>query len=426
MEHTIATDPKEIRYIRKRRYRAFLESLCFYMCRIFSIQKNLISVCTFEGKGGFGCNPKPLVEELHRQNPQFQFVWFVNDMTKEFPDYIRKVPNTLWSRAYWLSKSKVWIDNYRKSYGTKKRKGQYYLNVNHYTIAIKCTGLFRGKGFSEMAYLVSKNDSDMIDDLVIDSNWCEQCFDKALVYEGNYLKTGAPRCDVLYGDRSDAKSRFRKKHHISEDTKVVLFAPTFREGAKDGKRFVFSEIWTIDFQRLLDNLQKKFGGKWYLCVRVHPQLAPTFQEYKNPEIQDRIIDESQADDMYEILAGMDAYISDYSSACFEAGFAHIPVFLYADDIQKYAKDRGALMWNIATDPRERIGNNKVMTPNFDVKLPFTLASNNEELGKDIMEFDQIKYDKVLDEFHKKIGLVFEGNASKKIAKTIVDHCKGDN
>lgn len=418
MEHIAATDPKEMKYIRKRKRQAFRESLCFYACRIFPVRRNLISVCTFEGKGGFGCNPKPLVEELHRQNPKLQFVWFVNDMTKEFPDYIRKVPNTLWSRAYWLSRSKVWIDNYRKPYGTKKRKGQYYLNVNHYTIGIKCTGLWRGEGFSPMAYLVSKNDSDMIDDLVIDSKWCEEISSKGLVYEGTYQKTGAPRCDVLYGDRSDAKSRFRKKHHIPEDAKVVLFAPTFREGAKDGKRFVFSEIWTIDFQRLLDNLQKKFGGKWYLCVRVHPQLAPTFQEYKNPEIQDRILDESQADDMYEILAGMDAYISDYSSACFEAGFAHIPVFLYADDIQKYAKDRGALMWNIATDPRERIGNNKIMTPNFDVKLPFSLASDNEELEKDIMEFDKAKYDKVLNEFHEKVGLVFNGRASENLANKI--------
>ena len=418
MEHIAATDPKEMKYIRKRKRQAFRESLCFYACRIFPVRRNLISVCTFEGKGGFGCNPKPLVEELHRQNPKLQFVWFVNDMTKAFPDYIRKVPNTLWSRAYWLSRSKVWIDNYRKPYGTKKRKGQYYLNVNHYTIGIKCTGLWRGEGFSPMAYLVSKNDSDMIDDLVIDSKWCEEISSKGLVYEGTYQKTGAPRCDVLYGDRSDAKSRFRKKHHIPEDAKVVLFAPTFREGAKDGKRFVFSEIWTIDFQRLLDNLQKKFGGTWYLCVRVHPQLAPTFQEYKNPEIQDRIIAESQADDMYEILAGMDAYISDYSSACFEAGFAHIPVFLYADDIQKYAKDRGALMWNIATDPRECIGNNKVMTPNFDVELPFSLASDNEELEKDIMEFDKAKYDKVLNEFHEKVGLVFNGRASENLANKI--------
>lgn len=156
MEHIAATDPKEMKYIRKRKRQAFRESLCFYACRIFQVRRNLISVCTFEGKGGFGCNPKPLVEELHRQNPQLRFVWFVNDMTKEFPDYIRKVPNTLWSRAYWLSRSKVWIDNYRKPYGTKKRKGQYYLNVNHYTIGIKCTGLWRGEGFSPMAYLVSK------------------------------------------------------------------------------------------------------------------------------------------------------------------------------------------------------------------------------------------------------------------------------
>lgn len=418
MEHVVATDPKEIRYIKKRRRMAFRESIKFYLCRLFPVQNNLISVCTFEGKGGFGCNAKPLVEELHRQHPDFRFVWFVNDMDKAFPDYVQKVPNTAWSRAYWLSRSKVWIDNYRKPYGTKKRKGQYYLNVNHYTIAIKCTGLLRGEGFSEMAYLVSKNDSDMIDGLVIDSTWCEQCFDKALVYEGNFLKTGAPRCDVLFGDRSFYQKKFRQKHNLPEDAKVVMFAPTFREGAKDGKRFVFSEIWSIDFKRLIKNLEKKFGGKWYLCVRVHPQLAPTFREYKNPDVQDRIIDESQADDMYEILAGMDAYITDYSSACFEAGFAHIPVFLYADDIQQYANDRGALMWNLATDPRDCIRNNKQITPSLDVKLPFPLASDNEQLEQDIMAFDQSVFDKKLDEFHEKMGLVFDGRASEKLTQII--------
>ena len=418
MEHAVATDPKEIRYIKKRRRMAFKESIKFYLCRIFPVKNNLISVCTFEGKGGFGCNAKPLVEELHRQYPDLRFVWFVNDMDKAFPPYVQKVPNTAWSRAYWLSRSKVWIDNYRKPYGTKKRKGQYYLNVNHYTIAIKCTGLLRGEGFSEMAYLVSKNDSDMIDGLVIDSTWCEQCFDKALVYEGNFLKTGAPRCDVLFGDRSFYQTKFRQKHNLPEDAKVVMFAPTFREGAKDGKRFVFSEIWSIDFKRLIKNLEKKFGGKWYLCVRVHPQLAPTFREYKNPDAQDRIIDESQADDMYEILAGMDAYITDYSSACFEAGFAHIPVFLYADDIQQYANDRGALMWNLATDSRDCIRNNKQITPSFDVELPFPLASDNEQLEQDIVTFERNAYDKKLNEFHEKIGLVFDGRASEKIVENI--------
>lgn len=422
-EHTIADNPKEIAYIKKRKRKAFRESLCFYLCRIFPVNEKLISVCTFEGKGGFGCNAKPVVEELHRRSPEYKFVWFVNDISKEFPDYIKKVPNTLWSRAYWLSRSKIWIDNYRKTYGTCKRRSQYYLNVNHYTMAIKCTGLYRGKGFSEMAYIVSKNDSDMVNDFVIDSKWCEEISPKALVYNGTYLKTGAPRCDVLYGDRTEQKQKFRQKHNLPSDCKVLMFAPTFREGAENGKRFVFSEIWSIDFEKLLEEMKTKFGGEWYLCVRVHPQLAPTFKEYKNPAIQGRLIDESQADDMYEILAGMDAYITDYSSACFEAAFAKMPVFLYADDVQKYAKDRGQLMWNLATDERNNIGNNKDIAPMFDVKLPFTLAYNNEHLFDDIRNFNKAEYEQKLDEFYAELGLVFDGKASARLAEVIEQKMK---
>lgn len=226
---------------------------------------------------------------------------------------------------------------------------------------------------------------------------------------------------MLYGDRTKYKDIFHKRHNLPDKAKVVMFAPTFREGAKNGVRSVYSEIWSIDFKRLIKDLETKFGGEWYVCVRVHPQLAPTFSEYKNPEIQNRLIDESQADDMYEILAGMDAYITDYSSACFEAGFAYIPVFIYADDIQKYARDRGALMWNIASDPRHNVENNKSFTPEFDVKFPFPIASDNEQLEEDIIEFNQDEYDERLDLFHEKMGLVFKGDASEKLAEAIMKH-----
>ncbi len=220
----------EKNYIRYRKLKAKAESLCFYICRIFPIDNKLISVCTFEGKGGFGCNPKYIVEELHRRNADYRFVWFVNKNAweKEFPDYIKKVSNTLWSRAYYLSRSKVWLDNYRKPLGTRKRRGQYYLNTNHFTIGIKCTGLNRGKGFSEMARLVCQNDSDMMDALITDSDWCEKTSPKGMLFDGPYLRTGAPRCDVLYGDRTRYKEQFRKNHNIPLDAKVVMYAPTFR------------------------------------------------------------------------------------------------------------------------------------------------------------------------------------------------------
>ncbi|MBE5845146.1 MAG: hypothetical protein E7302_13400 [Butyrivibrio sp.] len=411
----------EQNYIRYRKIKGFLNSLAFYTCRLFPIDKNLISLCTFEGKGGFGCNPKYIAEELHRRNPDYKFVWLVNDESweKEFPSYIKKVRNSsLWSRAYWLTRSKVWIDNYRKPLGTVKRKGQIYINVNHYTLGIKCTGLLRGDGFSKMAYIVSKNDSDMIDELVIDSKWCEECFDKALVYDGHMLKTGAPRCDVLYGDRTEQKLKFRKKHGIPDDGKVLMFAPTFREGAKDGVRSVYSEVWSIDFERLIKKLESKFGGDWYICVRVHPQLAPTFAEYKDEKLKGKIIDESQADDFYEILAGMDAYITDYSSAVFEAGFAKIPSFIYADDIDKYSNDRGSLYWNLATDPHDHVTNNKTAHPNMDLVFPFPIATNNDEMDELIDRFDAKSYEACLDEFHDKIGLVFDGRASEKLADKI--------
>lgn len=405
-------------YITKRKLQAALQSLCFYMCWVFPIKGNLISVCTFEGKGGFGCNPKYLVQELHKRNPDYKFVWLVDNINSKFPSYIKPKHNTTWSRAYWLSRSKIWIDNYRKPYGTIKRRNQYYINTNHYTLGIKCTGLLRGEGFSRMAYLVSKSDSDMIDGLVIDSKWCEQCFDKAMVYDGVMLKTGAPRCDALYGDRSERRKAFRQRHGLKADARIVMFAPTFREGAKDGKRYVFSEVWTIDFERLIAALEMRFGGEWYICVRVHPQLASTFATYHNEKVEKRLIDESQADDMYEILAAMDAYITDYSSAVFEAGFARIPAFIYADDVDEYSKARGNLFWELNGADRRHIVNNKEVLPDMDLILPFCLARNSAELEEDILAFDEHIYKEGMDTFQEKIELVFDGKASERLADII--------
>ncbi len=411
---------KEELYITYRKVKAALTSACFYFCRIFPIDNKLVSVCTFEGKGGFGCNPKYVVQKLHEIDETIKFVWFLNENAweKELPSYIKKVPNTTWSRAYWLGKSKVWIDNYRKPLGTVKRKGQYYVNTNHYTLSIKTLGLWRGTGFSKMAYLVSKNDSDMIDDLIIDSKFCELNSPKGLVYNGHCLKTGAPRCDVLYGDRTAKKREYRRRNNLPEDAKILLFAPTFREGAKDGKRFVYSEIWSIDFKRLIDNLEKRFGGTWYICFRVHPQLAAGFDDYDNPDIRGRVLNESQADDMYEIMAAMDAYMTDYSSACFEAGFTKMPVFIYADDIQQYEKDRGALYWNLTTDDKRNIHCNQDIFPGEEWVFPFPVATNNEELEENVLGFDSAAYEKRLESFHNDIGLVFDGKASERVAEEI--------
>lgn len=416
---------KESFYILYRKIVAYCNSALYILCSFLPIQKDKIAICTFEGRTGFGCNPRYIVEELHKRNDTYRFYWFVNDMDKIFPSYIRKVKNNAWNRARHLSTAKIWIDNYRKPYGTRKRKGQFYFQTWHGSIGFKSIGLWRGSAFSRMAYLVSKNDSDMIDYVTIDSEWCREMFPKGLVYEGEFLKTGAPRCDVLYGDRKKARIEFRKRFSLHEQDHVVMFAPTFREGKKDGVRQVFSEEWTIDFERMLRNLEKRFGGTWYLCIRVHPQLACQFQQdFKAAFLADRMMDVSQEDDLYEILAAMDAFITDYSSAAMDAGFTHMPVFIYADDIEQYVCDRGSSLWNFSSEFGAPVPNNKVMTPGIHTVLPYSVARNNEELEQNILSFDQETYHSGLLEFERAVGLVFDGQASRRVADKI-EKCIND-
>lgn len=409
---------KERNYIRYRRIKAYMNNLCFLICRMFPVKKNRISVCTFEGKGGFGCNPKYIVEELHKRNINYEIIWFVNDMQKEFPDYIKKVPNKLWSRAYWLSTSKIWIDNYRKPFGTTKRKHQYYFQTWHGTIGFKSTGLLRGKAFSKMAYLVSKNDSDMIDYVIIDSKWCEVMDARALVYNGKFLKTGTPRCDILYGDKTAIRKKFREKFGLSSIDNIVMFAPTFRERSDNGVRSVYSEEWSIDFERMILSFEKRFGGRWCLCLRVHPQLAEGVIQDHNSNSGIKIIDISKEDDMNASLAAMDALVTDYSSVAMDASFMRIPVFIYADDIEKYISDRGSMLWDFSGISEGIIKNNQEMIPGIDTELPYSVAQNNDELEKDILEFDEDKYEKQIDKFVKDVELIFDGNASMRVADNI--------
>lgn len=56
-----------------------------------------------------------------------------------------------------------------------------------------------------------------------------------------------------------------------------------------------------------------------------------------------------------------------------------------------------------------------------MKFPFPIASDNEQLEEDIIEFNQDEYDERLDLFHEKMGLVFKGDASEKLAEAIMKH-----
>lgn len=398
-------------YIKYRKLKAFSCSLMYYFCRIFPIQNRRITVVAYEGKGGFGCNPKYIVQELHKENDMIEIVWLVNDLNKNFPDYIKVKKNTLWNRAYYLSTSKVWIDNYRKPLGTKKRKGQYYINTWHGCVGFKPIGLWRGEKFSRIAYLVSKNDSDMIDRLIVSNDWSAEVFVRGMVYDGKILKLGQAREDVMSYDRTAVRVSVREKYNLPADSRIVLYAPTYRESGMKTNRQVYSEQTSIDISLLKKSLHDKFGGEWYVLEKLHPQLAAT-QKVSDPSV----IDVSKEDDTNWLIAASDAVVTDYSSVGFEAGAYGIPVFLYMDDIEEYMGDRGGLCFEIHDDGT--ITNNKQMAPDFDVEVPFAVIRNNEEMAEKIALFDIDSYLEKTEKMTEHLGWVKDGKASNRVSNLI--------
>ena len=393
---------KESKYIAKRRLDAFLLSSLFFFMRIFPIKKNKVVFSTFEGDGGFCCNPKFIAMELHKRMPGVKIVWLTRKSKNEFPNYAKVVNYSKFNIAYHLSTAKVWVDNYRKPYGTLKRKKQLYIQTWHASMGFKAVGLYRGDKFPKIARLISEWDSNLIDYIISNSEYCNQVYPKKLLYNGPTLMTGSPRVDCLINNKSELYYDIRKQYEIDNKIKLILFAPTFRGGNQSGKKQVVADYPSIDFNKLIEKLETKYNSRWNVLVRLHPQLSAKFQSMIPNNSDKRIIDVSQAPDISEILAACDMVITDYSSCAFDAMFGEIPVLLYSDDVNEYIENRGQFMWK-------------------GEELPFLLAETESELYNNINEFDMNTYISKSKDFMKQHGVVENGKASKEVTDTIVKY-----
>lgn len=385
----------EERYIRKRKRECYKTNLFYHLLRLFPINKKKIVFTTFEGDGGYCCNPRYIAEELLKKKEKFEIIWLVNNMEKQFPNGIKKVKNTFFNRAYHLTTAKAWVDNSRKAYGTAKRKKQLYIQTWHAALEFKPVGKFRGKLFPRIAYMVSEYDSKLADYVTSNSEWCTKLYPEMLLYNGDIIKTGSPRCDIFINRREETYQYIRERYHMPQDAKIALFAPTFRGGSQKGNRQVFTEESTIDFKRLVNALERKFGGTWFVFLRLHPQLAAQLDQFPLSNGATNMIDVSQADDMNELAAASDVLVTDYSSSAFDVINMYMPVFLYADDLEQYTEERGRLMWDMYS-------------------LPFSVAKDNDELVENIAKFDAGIYKKKIEEFSQEYGVLEDGHASERV------------
>lgn len=353
---------------------------CFF--NLCPIKKNKVVLSNFNGRG-FGDNPKYIAIEMHKRKG-YELIWIANNENEEFPSYIKPVKRKSIRSLYHMSTAQIWIDNTRKDPFYIKRKGQYYLQTWHGSIALKRIERDVENVLDSYYIKNAKRDSKMIDLMISDSAFTDQLFSNSFWYGGEIKRFGSPRLDCLF--QEGKRDTIRENLNISTEQYVVLYAPTFRNSLR-------LDVYDIDLNSIRSAFKEKMGKPVVVLVRMHPNLTWILKE----NIIDGAIDVTDYPDVYELLLAADALITDYSSLMFEFPIVNAkPVFCYARDLNEY--DRGFY---------------------FKLnELPFSFYETNNDLKNGIESFDPTTYSKKLEKFYSEIEIFNDGNASYRVVDYI--------
>jgi CDP-glycerol glycerophosphotransferase len=143
--------------------------------------------------------------------------------------------------------------------------------------------------------------------------------------------TGDPRDDIVVTS-SDAEARallFAALGVPDEGRRVVLYAPTWRDGAAD-PGVPSREEWSR-IERWLDS-----SGS-ILVVRPHPLSVGN---YATSTAHVALLPATAQGDITPVLAGVEVVITDYSSIAYDFSLTGRPIVFFAPDLEAYEASRG--------------------------------------------------------------------------------------
>lgn len=379
-------------------------TLVYFFCKLLPLQNKIVA-STFWGRK-YGDNPQFILEELHRLNSGVKIVWIRNFKYKyDVPGYMKVVSHFAhWRVAFEYATAKAWLDTHRFPGNARKRKGQLVIETWHGGLGIKKIDGDVPK-FRAMKRVMDevRKTSQLADLFISNSGHLTRIYRTAFDYTGKVWKVGYPKNDSLFEDRTPFCKKIRDLYGLPMDTRILLYAPTFRDSFNETG--FDKTAFDIDFDRLQGALQERFGGAWKILVRWHPVMANKMGDiakiYGNA-----VIDATRYPDMQELIMATDAMLSDYSSGIFDAAMLKMPCFLFVTDFEEYKQDRG--VYYELSD------------------LPFPCGKNNDELLERVRNFDEAQYNAAWKAFTEKVGLHETGHASKDIATVINEFIKGNS
>lgn len=368
---------------------------CFF--RIIPIDNKSILVSNYCGKG-WGDNPKYVAKKIKEMMPDSKIYWLITSNVDENSKKALKDENIISVQypsiraLYYFSKCRVWISNARLPLFLIKKNKQKYYQLWHGGCGPKKIEKQAEDKLLFSYILRAKNDSKMMDLAVSNSEFNTNIFQNFFWYNGEILKCGSPRHDVFfYNDKlkNEIKEKIYKKYGIRNNSKIILYAPTFRSN-KD------TSIYKWDYFKIKNKIEDKFKSSYTFLFRLHPNISYLSKEMN---LDKNIIDVSLYDDMQELIAVSDIIITDYSGIMMQAALAKKTVLLYIPDLEDYRNDRGF---------------------NIDLEAtPFVIGENIAQLSEKISALNIKIYSKKQEQYLSKFNFYDDGNASFQTAKKII-------
>lgn len=292
----------------------------------------------FESNPDFACNTYPVFRRMQDSMKGYRLVW----LTKKRENCDGRLGKGIYAgddasfldRAvleWYLNRCNVMISS--NVFQQKRKPKQVFLFLTHGSKTKKTRGLY------EMG--------DDVDFINVQSHF----FDDIITYEYNCKKEqlvylGYPRCDCFFsGNVPDVRALL----HTESNEKYVIWLPTFRKmttGKVDARSEAYNSIgmpivYSIEKLGELNDFLKSV--RLHILYKPHPKQDLT--EAKSASLSNfHFISDDDVRaaglQLYEVIGGSEALITDYSSVFFDYLLLDHPIATTTDDIEEWKNGRG--------------------------------------------------------------------------------------
>lgn len=267
-------------------------------------------------------NPGAIFEDLCKRQLPVPMLWSVVDGPAPHGSELVVTGSRGWYEA--LKTARVIITNDHLPYWFTKQPEQFLLQTWHGS-TVKRLLLDAPPSAVAPSYrhLMSKQVPQW-DLLLAQTEEAARRLKSSMGYVGKVLVGEYPRnAKLLAGGQTG--SRVRDKLGISQDAKVVLYAPTWREHMRSAAISVPGE--------LMDPVALSAATGSVVLVRSHHMNRICSQGAG-------VLDVSTYPDVADLMLASDALVTDYSSIVFDWALTGRPCVLHVPDLEDYKAERG--------------------------------------------------------------------------------------